>query len=160
LFHEKKYPPMLPRVLRVVRAKALRKTALASQQSQSNSKRPSSKPQIYNPKMPAEEASLQGRAGKLLGRAGAAQFRKGKITGANGMAMGKRGDGAKAIEGIAKTPEAIVFEGYRASSKNGRPKDLKLGGKGGKGKKGKPTGRAAKRTSAWKSGGAKKGKAS
>jgi nucleolar protein 12 len=161
LFNEKKFPPMLPRVLRVVRAKAVRKTALASQQSQfKNSKRPSSKPQIYNPKMPAEEASLQGRAGKLLGRAGAAQFKKGKVTGANGMVMGRRGDGAKAIEGIAKTPEAIVFEGYRASAKNGKPKDLKIGGKGGKGKKGKPTGRAAKRTSAWKSSGGKKGKTS
>jgi nucleolar protein 12 len=161
LFHEKKYPPMLPRPLRVVRAKAVRKTALASQHSQSKfQKQPSSKPQIYNPKMPAEEASLHGRAGKLLGRAGAAQFRKGKITGANDMPMGKRGDGTKAIEGIAKTPEAIVFEGYRASSKNGRPKDLKLGGKGGKGKKAKPTGRAAKRTSAYKSGAVKKGKVS
>ncbi|EPE36314.1 RNA-binding, RBD [Glarea lozoyensis ATCC 20868] len=156
LFNEKKYPPMLPRVLRVVRAKAVRKTALASQQFQNkNSKRPSSKPQIYNPKTPAEEASLHGRAGKLLGRAGAAQLKKGKLTGANDMVMGKRGDGAKSIEGIAKTPEAIVFEGYRASAKNGRPKDLKMGGKG-KGKK-KPTGRAAKRTSAWKSGGSKKG---
>ena len=147
---------MLPRNLRVVRAKAVRKTALASQHTQSKfSKRPSSKPQIYNPKTSSEEASLHGRAGKLLGRAGAAQFKKGKVTGANQMVMGKRGDGAKSIEGIAKTPESIVFEGYRASSKNGKPKDLKMGGKG---KKGKPTGRAAKRTSAWKSSGGKKGK--
>ena len=148
---------MLPRVLRVVRAKAVRKTALASQQSHTkSSKQKPSKPQIYNPKTPSEEASLHGRAGKLLGKAGAAQLKKGKVTGANGMVMGKRGDGAKAIEGIAKTPEAIVFEGYRASAKNGRPKDLKMGGKG-KGKK-RPTGRAAKRTSAWKSSGGKKGK--
>ena len=105
--------------------------------------------------MPAEEASLHGRASKLLGKAGAAQVKKQKTTGANGIAMGKRGDAAKGIEGITKTPEAIVFEGYRASAKNGKPKDLKMGAKG-KGKKGKPTGRAAKRTSAWKKSGGKK----
>lgn len=150
---------MLPRVLRVVRAKAVRKTAIASQQafSKNSKQRPSSKPQIYNPKMPAEESSLHGRAGKLLGRAGAAQFKKGKVTGANDMVLGKRGDGAKnaAINGIPKTPENIVFEGYRASAKNGRPKDLKMGAKGG-GKKGKPTNRGAKRATAWKKGGGKK----
>ncbi|KAF4634020.1 hypothetical protein G7Y89_g4093 [Cudoniella acicularis] len=154
LFNEKKYPPMLPRVLRVVRAKAVRKTALASQNSRSNpknSKNPN-KAQIYNPKMPAEEASLKGRASKLLGRAGAAKFRKGQGSGANGMAVGTRGSAGSEIEGILKKPEQIVFEGYRASAKNGKPKDLKMGG--GK-KKGKPTNRGAKRASAWKKGGGK-----
>ncbi|CAG8954903.1 hypothetical protein HYFRA_00008591 [Hymenoscyphus fraxineus] len=154
LFHEKKYPPMLPRVLRVVRAKAVRKTALASR---AKIAAPQSKSQIYNPKMPTEESTLKGRAGKLLGRAGAAQFKKGKVTGANDIVMGKRGDGVKSIAGIAKTPESIVFEGYRASAKNGKPKDLKMGGKGAKGgKKGKPTNRGAKRATAWKKGGGKK----
>ncbi|CAG8975541.1 hypothetical protein HYALB_00005609 [Hymenoscyphus albidus] len=154
LFHEKKYPPMLPRVLRVVRAKAVRKTAMASR---AKIAAPQSKSQIYNPKMPTEESTLKGRAGKLLGRAGAAQFKKGKVTGANDIVMGKRGDGVKSIAGIAKTPESIVFEGYRASAKNGKPKDLKVGGKGAKGgKKGKPTNRGAKRATAWRKGGGKK----
>ncbi|KAH6670738.1 hypothetical protein B0J14DRAFT_102284 [Halenospora varia] len=165
LFNEKKYPPMLPRILRVVRAKAVRKTALASQnRSNSNSKnnrgRDPNKPQIYNPKMPSEEASLKGRATKLLGKAGAAKFKKGKGSGANDMPMGTRGangtSGGSGIEGIAKKPEQIVFEGYRASAKNGKPKDLKMGkSSGGKKKGGKPTNRGAKRASAWKKGGGK-----
>jgi hypothetical protein len=81
LFNEKKFPPMLPRVLRVTRAKAMKKTANA--QKRESAPRPTIKGSnnpnnvvIYNPKMSAQQQSLQGRAGKLLGRAGAAQFRK------------------------------------------------------------------------------------
>ncbi|TVY45785.1 Nucleolar protein [Lachnellula subtilissima] len=153
LFHDKKYPPMLPRVLRVVRAKAVRKTALASSSRSSNFKAPG-KDRVYNPKMPAQQSSLQGRAGKLLGRAGAAQFKNSKGSGANDMVLGKRGEGkASGIEGILKTPEKVVFEGYRATSAN-KPK---LGGKGKK--SGKPVNRGAKRASAWKkNGGSKKAK--
>ena len=143
---------MLPRILRVVRAKAVRKTALASASRASNSKAPR-KDRVYNPKMPAEQSSLQGRAGKLLGRAGAAQFKKGRGSGANDMVLGKRGDRkASGIEGILKTPEKVVFEGHRATSAN-KPK---LGGKGKK--SGKPMNRGATRASAWKKGGAKKAK--
>ncbi|RDL38399.1 RNA-binding, RBD [Venustampulla echinocandica] len=151
LFNEKKYPPMLPRILRVVRAKAIKKTANASRANFKNPK-PQGKGQIYNPKVPGEEASLHGRAGKLLGRAGAAKLRK-EGSGANGMVMGKRG-GASAIGGVARTPENIIFEGYRASAKSGKPKDLKMGG----GKKGKPANRGAKRASAWKKTAGKKDK--
>jgi len=152
---------MLPRVLRVVRAKAVRKTALASQNSHPDSKRASNsnKERIYNPKVSSQVSSLQGRAGKLLGRAGAALLKKREGSGANSMAMGKRGDGQKGgngIEGIAKTPESIVFEGYRASAKSGRPKDLKMGGGGGGKKKGKPRTRSSKRGTEWKKGGGKK----
>jgi nucleolar protein 12 len=161
LFNEKKYPPMLPRILRVVRAKAIKKTALASQSSRPDLKK-SGKPQIYNPKLSSQVSSLQGRAGKLLGRAGAAQFKKREGSGANDTAMGKRGDGkkaeftGKAIEGIARTPENIVFEGFRANS-NSKPSGLKLGGKGsGKKGKGKPVNRGSKRAAAWKKGGVKK----
>ena len=148
---------MLPRILRVVRAKAIKKTALASQSARSDSKNPknSNKSEIYNPKVSSQVSSLQGRAGKLLGRAGAAQFKKREGSGANETAMGKRGDGGKgefggkAIEGIARTPENIVFEGFRASSKS-KPSGLKLGGKGSAKGKGKPTTRSSKRGTAWK----------
>jgi len=143
---------MLPRVLRVVRAKAVHKTALASAASNADSKKPRGKPQIYNPKQTSEMSSLHGRAGKLLGRAGAAQLKKKERSGANDTAIGKRGGGAKGsrIEGVLKTPENINFEGYRASAKSGKPKDLKMGGKGGGKKKGKPRTRGAKRASEWK----------
>jgi len=70
---------------------------------------------------------MTGRAGKLLGRAGAAQVR------------GHSGHG--------KTPEAVVFEGYRASSKQGKG-TLKLGGSGKK--QGKPRTRSSKRGAAFK----------
>lgn len=162
LFNEKKYPPMLPRVLRVVRAKAVGKTALASaaRANYKADKHPN-KSQIYSPKMSSEASSLQGRAGKLLGRAGAAQFKKREGSGVNGTAMGKRGAKTEnrtgsGIEGIAKTPESIVFEGYRASAKSGKPRDLKMGGGGGKKKGGKPRTRSSQRASAWKKVGGKK----
>jgi nucleolar protein 12 len=146
-----------------VRAKAIKKTALASQSARSDSKnsRKANKSQIYNPKLSSQVSSLQGRAGKLLGKAGAAQFKKREGTGANETAMGKRGDGkkgnfdGKAIEGIAKTPENIVFEGFRANSKS-KPSGLKLGGKGGGKGKGKPKTRSSKRGTTWKKGGGKK----
>ena len=153
---------MLPRILRVVRAKAIHKTALASQAARGNAKisRNDKKSQIYNPKVSSETSSLHGRAGKLLGRAGAAKFRKSYGSGANGMVMGKRGPEQntarkEGIEGIKRTPESIVFEGYRATSKAGRPKDLKLGGGGGK-KRGKPGGRGTKRATEWRKARAKK----
>jgi nucleolar protein 12 len=153
---------MLPRILRVVRAKAVKKTALASQSARADSKNTKNpnKSQIYNPKLSSQVSSLQGRAGKLLGKAGAAQFRKGEGSGANGTTMGKIGAGAtgKVIEGIAKTPESIVFEGYRASAKSGKPAGLKMGGKGGGKKNGKPRTRSSKRASDWKKGGGKKSK--
>lgn len=148
LFHEKKYPPMLPRVLRVTRAKSINKTASAMR---GRDPRTMSKPRdngkdgnpnkerIYNPKVTAAHQSMEGRAGKLLGRAGAAQFKK-------------REDGVRPQQipaGITKTPESIVFEGYRASAKNGRPKDLKM--KGGGKAKGKPKTKSARRATAWKS---------
>ncbi len=170
LFNEKKYPPMLPRVLRVVRAKAVRKTTLASASRTGPNQRiarPGQK-QLggYNPKVSSEVSSFKGRASKLLGKAAAAaQFK----SGANGTAIGKRGEGVKdrktsgggkaeGIAGVLKTPESIVFEGYRASAKSGKPRDLKLGGSGGGKKKGKPRTRGAKRASEWKKSGGKKGK--
>jgi len=162
---------MLPRVLRVVRAKAVRKTALASASRSGPQKNPRpGQKQLggYNPRVAPEVSSLKGRASKLLGKAAAAQFK----SGANDTTIGKRGEGekerrigagsrsevAKGGNGVMKTPESIVFEGYRASAKSGKPKDLKMGGGGGGKKKGKPRTRGANRATAWKKAGGKKGK--
>ncbi|KFZ03379.1 hypothetical protein V502_10993 [Pseudogymnoascus sp. VKM F-4520 (FW-2644)] len=157
LFNEKKFPPMLPRVLRVTRAKAMKKTANA--QKREAAPRPTIKGSnnpnnvvIYNPKMSAQQQSLQGRAGKLLGRAGAAQFRKREESGKTQERDGGRG---QALAAGIKGPEAFIFEGYRASSNSGKPKDLKLGGKNVKGK-GKPKTRSSQRASDWKKTGGKK----
>lgn len=164
LFNEKKFPPMLPRILRVVRAKAVRKTVLASQASRSSLKinDPGSKDRIYNPKVSSQISSLQGRAGKLLGRAGAAQFKKREGSGANTITLGERGQGEKSrlgtrskIEGIANSPETFVFEGFRASAKAGKPRDLKMRRAVGS-KKTKPKTRSSRRGSEWKKSGGRK----
>jgi nucleolar protein 12 len=146
---------MLPRVLRVTRAKALKKTALASRHSRPqkrsfpNGSSNQNHERIYNPKISGQHQSLQGRAVKLLGRAGAARYKGGSNT------AGEEKLPHKSFEGIIRTPENIVFEGYRASQKAGKPKDLKLGGSGGR-KKGKPRTRSSKRASDWKKSGGKK----
>jgi nucleolar protein 12 len=149
---------MLPRVLRVTRAKAVKKTALASRHGRPNP-RPlpnglgnPNRERIFNPKISGQHQSLQGRAAKLLGRAGAARFKNIGDTGGHETQPNKR------LAGIARTPEDIVFEGYRASQRAGRPKDLKLGGSGGGRKKGKPRTRSSKRASDWKKSDGKKTK--
>ncbi|KAA6409728.1 MAG: nucleolar 12 [Lasallia pustulata] len=147
LYNEKKYPPMLPRILRVTRAKDPKKTALYSNSGKgSNKDVPTAKEHRgFVPKVSSKTQSLVGRAGKLLGRAGAAQFNSAdQYRGSN-----------KRINGIDKTPEDIVFEGYRASNKQGKG-TLKLGGSGKK--QGKPRTRSSKRGAAFKATGGKKGK--
>lgn len=149
---------MLPRVLRVTRAKAMKKTALAAQHARKPSRsmpRGFSNPngdRIYNPRLSAEQQSLQGRATKLLGKGGAARFKTVADTRTRNGSIGRN------LEGIARTPESIVFEGYRASANSGKPKDLRLGGSGGGKKKGKPRTRSSKRASEWKKGGGKNSK--
>ena len=137
LYDGKKFPPMLPRKLRVSRSKAQKRNA------KPGSGRPTTKPRTngYQRKVTGEEASQMGRAGKLYGRAAAAQAKK-TASGGSGVPNG------------IKKPEDFVFEGHRASSKGGKA-GLKLGGKGKK-KGAKPTNRSAKRGSAFKAG--KKGK--
>lgn len=148
---------MLPRILRVTRAKAVKKTALASQNTRLRYKPtlnglgdPDCE-RIYNPKVSGQHQSIQGRAAKLLGKAGAARFMR------VGRGGGHEAQPRKRLEGITRAPGNIVFEGYRARRNTGKPKDLKLGGSGGK-KKGKPRTRSSKRASDWKKGRGKKAK--
>ena len=138
---------MLPRILRVTRAKDPKKTASYSNPGNSSNKdfRTAKEHRGYVPKVSSRTQSLLGRAGKLLGRAGAAQFNN---------ADQNRGSNKK-INGIDKTPEDIVFEGYRASNKQDKG-TLKLGGS--RKKKGKPRTRSSKRGAAFKASGGKKGK--
>jgi nucleolar protein 12 len=120
-FNDQKYPPLLPRKLRVVRAKAPKK----------KEKKPIAKPtpvksnSVYNAKVSDEQKTKEGRARAMLGKAGA--FR---------------------------SAESFVFEGHRASAKQGHS-GLKLGGKKKGGSK-KPTNRSAKRAASWKTSGGKK----
>ena len=133
LYEGKKFPPMLPRKLRVSRAKAQKRNPKVG------SNNPSSRPKTsgYQRKVTGEEASKMGRANKLFGRAGAAHLKN----------EFRRGQPPTQDNGI-KPPESFVFEGHRASSKSGKS-GLKLGGRGKK-KPGKPTSRSAKRGAAFK----------
>lgn len=134
---------MLPRNLRVTRAKNPQKTALAMQKRVVAPARATSAPGSakYKPKVTPEAQSMAGRASKLLGLAGAARQALGAKKGFTPRAGPKVGDDIK-------TPEQIVFEGKRASANDGlklgkRPKFRKSGPK-------KLQGKRSQRSAAWK----------
>lgn len=137
--NEKKFPPMLPRKLRVSRAKAIKRNV--KPRATESTDRPSATG--YRRKITGEEASQVGRAGKLYGKAAAAQIRRPTAR----RDVRAPSGGAELPNGIRK-PESFVFEGHRASSKSGKS-GLKLGKKKG----GKPTSRSAKRGAAYKADG-------
>lgn len=135
-YNEKKFPPMLPRKLRVSRAKAHKRNARPGADStrnvvNANTTKLGKKGGGYVPKMTPEQQSQLGRANRLLGSQAAMRMRTGK--------------GGNAPSGM-RAPESFVFEGHRASQKSGS--GARAGGN--KKSKGKPTGRGAKRASAWK----------
>lgn len=154
---------MLPRELRVSRCKAPHKTARAMEARQDRNKvdrkggdRRDSKQHrrkavdgetgTYVPKPTAESQTLAGRASKLLGRFGAAQLvgkpdgkdhkrkRDRRERGIKGAGAGGEAAGEKKEMAGFKKPEQFVFEGRRASARDGKPKDLKFKGSKGKGK--------------------------
>ncbi|KAI2477960.1 Nucleolar protein 12 [Pyrenophora tritici-repentis] len=122
--NEQKFPPMLPRKLRITRCKAEKKKdkPRGPPPSSSKSQRGNGKAG-YAPKLTEEQKSLQGRARSMLGKVAKAQ-----------------------------TKEGFVFEGHRASERQGKS-GLKFKGSGGK-KKG-PNGRKS-RSAGWKKSGGKK----
>ncbi|GAB7342446.1 hypothetical protein MBLNU457_g0653t1 [Dothideomycetes sp. NU457] len=170
-YNDKRFPPMLPRKLRVMRAKAQKRNARPNPESTRASTFEKTRPKGgFVPKLTPEQQSQLGRANRLFGRSAASQMRRessksGKLrtpaTGADGASF-RRPTGSNGV-GIGsgstiKAPETFVFEGHRATSKSGKS-GLKLGGaKSGKTKKGKPTTRSSKRGSAWKASGGRAGK--
>ncbi|KAF4268386.1 Nucleolar protein 12 [Aspergillus fumigatus] len=122
LLDGKKFPPMLPRKLRVTRAKKLPK------------KRDGPETGSHGKALGEGFSTLQGRAGKLFGRAGAAKM---------------KAEGRKSISG-----NSVVFEGNRASEGSSR---IKIKTKS-RGSKGKPKNRSAKRAAAYQAAGGRKGK--
>lgn len=142
LLNEKKFPPMLPRKLRVSRAKAPKKNAKAG------SGRPSVRPQHtgsgYQRKVTGEEASRLGRSAKLLGRAAAANMRKGGEKSSRPSRQPSQAMSFESAEGSIRKPENFIFEGNRASARSGKT-GLKLGGKAHKSKT-----KVTKRSSSYK----------
>lgn len=160
LDNDKKFPPMLPRKLRVSRAKAQKRNAKPGSGRPGANAKPAAA-SGYKRKVTEEELAQMGRQGKLLGKAGAAAAVKNQQKAGNGRENSNNSNNRPALAGL-KRPEAFVFEGHRASSKQGN-QGLKLGGKGGgaggkKKQQGKPTDRSARRAAAYKAAGAKKGK--
>ncbi|KAI9809011.1 MAG: hypothetical protein M1825_002300 [Sarcosagium campestre] len=139
--NDKRFPPLLPRKLRVTRAKNVKRKP-SKLEGPTRSQRTSDK--TYVPKKSSKYRSAEGRARGLLGHAGAVRFR---AAGRDGTSVA-----SKAVQGIAKTPEMVIFEGHRASSKDGKQR-LKSGGLGKR--RGKPTTRSSKRGAAWKTTGKK-----
>ncbi|GAM91510.1 hypothetical protein ANO11243_095620 [Dothideomycetidae sp. 11243] len=133
LNNEKKFPPMLPRKLRVVRAKPIKRSVAFKRAGQDEGRRKDSSG--YVKKLTPQQQSQMGRAAKLLGKSAANQMRR----------SGPKEPRAPVAEGI-KAPESFVFEGYRARS--GLKPGLKT--KKGNGKKPKPTKNSVRRGAAWK----------
>lgn len=127
---------MLPRKLRVMRAKAIKRNAAKKTGPETSAAGDG----VYRPKLSSAQRSFQGRAGKLLGKAGAAR--------AGGLEP-RRG-ASTALPGSVKPPEAFVFEGHRATS--GQKPKLKVK----KAKGGKPQSRSSRRAAAWKAAAGKK----
>lgn len=126
LFNDKKFPPLLPRRIRVVRAKMPKRNS---------SKRSPTSSGLMNPR----EQSMRGRASKLLGQAAVAKLKS----------HSRVSPPTTSIKPI----EAFAFEGYRASSKQGKA-GLKLGRSGKR--KDKPKSRSSRRGAAWKASGGKR----
>ncbi|MCJ1311783.1 Nucleolar protein 12 [Agyrium rufum] len=138
LLNGKKFPPTLPRILRVTRAKNPAKTASRADDGKVRAIRPKGRP-AQKPDSNAQ--SLSGRVGKLLGRAGAAQMRRKGVKGESDAPQ--RGKRAKPS---IRAPESFVFEGYRAKANGSNP----VSGLKSKKKGGKPQTRSGKRGAAFK----------
>ncbi|KAL8992307.1 MAG: hypothetical protein Q9169_007199 [Polycauliona sp. 2 TL-2023] len=144
-YNEKRFPPLLPRILRVTRAKKMTKNTMTKPQPGKRMNGTKTSQANYVPKLDPAKQSLSGRAGKLFGRAGAAHLKDRRNL-----------DGKAPVNGagkIVRTPEQIVFEGYRASSKQGQ--GAKIGGPKKK-QQGKPGTRSSRRGAAFKAKGGRK----
>lgn len=146
LYHGKKFPPMLPRILRVTRAKSIKNPTTHNRRLENNNGVSPKVAVVSQPKLPSEAQSLVGHAGKLLGRAGAAQLKNSERINHH---LNQK------FNQIAKTPELVVFEGHRARKNQGK-ESLRSGGQG-KGH-GKPRSRSSKRGAVFKASGGKKSK--
>lgn len=146
LYHEKKFPPMLPRILRVTRAKSIKNSSTHNRRHPNKNGVSSEPSGIYQPKLPSEDQSLVGRAGKLFGRAVAAHLKSSEHV---------NHQPPQKFHQITKTPKSIVFEGHRASRNQGK-ESLRSGGSGKN--HGKPRSRSSKRGAAFKASGGKSSK--
>lgn len=135
---------MLPRILRVTRAKHQTKSStLVSKTHNKNQNQDSAlpgAPGTHKYKASSKLKSLSGRANKLFGRAGAAH-------------LSRSGKEHRPESSNSRLSESMVFEGYRASEKQ-KGRTIKMKGSGRK--QGKPKTRSSRRGAAFKASGGKK----
>ncbi|KAG6041401.1 hypothetical protein E4U41_004499 [Claviceps citrina] len=153
LLNGKKFPPLLPRILRVTRAKDPRKTALVQERNRSKAQAADRQARStkYTPKLTPEQQAAAGRASKLLGRAGGFKHRKSATgTASHGTAPPPSSTNINNNNNDRNPAQKLVFEGNRASVNDGRPRDLKFRkGKNSKGRP-KPKNGRERRAAAWK----------
>ncbi|KAL9128807.1 MAG: hypothetical protein Q9217_002588 [Psora testacea] len=126
-YNGKQFPPMIPREIRVVRAKKPKNSMLGDKIHRSLNNHGSKSVRHKSKASPALQ-SLSGRANKLLARAAAAQL---------------KGKDSEDKNGAHRIRESVVFEGHRASHSASK--------KGGQGKKlGKPQNRSSRRGAEFK----------
>ena len=104
LYNGKQFPPMLPRRIRVVRAKSFQRS-IAGDKKNRPVKSQGSDAGTHKSKVPTTIQTSSGRATRLFGRAGAAQLkdRHGGVEDSN-----------------PQTHSSFVFEGHRASQANAK----------------------------------------
>lgn len=136
---------MLPRTLRVSRCKAPHKTLRAIEKKTAERTAAlkasgfKARKTGYVPKLTPEQQTMAGRAGKLFGHSAKARMSGKKAGPGPGPKRRERTERRlaqfgpnkdKDAQGGApagmKTPEAIIFEGRRASARDAKPKDLKM----------------------------------
>jgi nucleolar protein 12 len=123
LYNDKKFPPLLPRKLRVSRTRKIRK---------------------HYPQSTSTAGASRSRD----------KFKQGGQM--QSFKRSKRPDAAgRGSTSGARKPGPFVFEGYRASSADGKPRLKGRGKSDGKARKGKPTTRSSRRGAAFKAGGKK-----
>jgi nucleolar protein 12 len=163
---------MLPRVLRVTRAKAPHKTALAVERTKfrkaaaagregADAPKPGDVA-LYAPKLSHEQKSAAGRTMRLFGQAAAVKqvfngaARRGKTAAAadakSGAGKRTTGGGGGGADGAIRPPEDFIAEGRRASAKDGIPTGLagKKQRAKGAGRKAANQSRGQKRASEWR----------
>ena len=128
IFNDKKYPPMLPRRLRVVKAKVFKKRPASGEKRGQYLRYQKRNSATSKPKASLAVRTISGRAPKLLGRAGSAQL--------------KEKHNSDRID-VAKTPDLFVLEGYRASRNMSKPMSMAK-------KRAKPQSRSSRRGTEFK----------
>ncbi|PGH00399.1 nucleolar protein 12 [Blastomyces parvus] len=162
LMDGQKFPPLLPRKLRVTRAKRVMKGD-KDRGSGSGAGKYGKKTESRNANRTAlgvrsgggaggeRQSSFQGRATGLLGKAGAFKARN------PGSGSGSKGDGGRDNESRGvEGSDPVVFEGFRARPDKGTGFKVKTKSRGTKGRGGKPKTRSTRRAAAFRAGGGMK----